>query len=387
MLAPLSYGVIVTYNTKATTPQAISMNRPLSASLVLLLAALAPALSSCARDAQSKPSAQADKPKAEAVAVETAAVAQGDISASYAGTATLEAEHEARVVAELGGVVLTLAVEEGQAVKKGQVLARLDGDRAQLQLRQVEAELQRLVHNDARNESLYQRQLIARNAYEQNKSDLAARRAEVEMARLTLSKSAVVAPFDGVVTRRWVKLGQLLKPHDAVFDLADFGDLKARLRVPEQASVALRAGQAVDLTVDALPDRRFEAAVARVSPVVDAGSGTVEIVVAVDNRDGALRPGMFSRLAVTYDNVAAAILAPKAALVSEDGRNTVFVVHEGKAHRVPVTLGYESGKNVQVLAGLTVGTEVIVAGQNGLSEGTPVEPLRLAGAESVAVAR
>ena len=126
---------------------------------------------------------------------------------------------------------------------------------------------------------------------------------------------------------------------------------------------------------------------ARVSPVVDAGSGTVEIVVAVDNRAGALRPGMFSRLAVTYDNVAAAILAPKAALVSEDGRNTVFVVHEGKAHRVPVTLGYESGKNVQVLAGLTVGTEVIVAGQNGLSEGTPVEPQRLAGAETVAVAR
>lgn len=370
MLVSLSYGVIVTYNTKAKT-----MNRTLCASL-LLLSVLAPALSGCANDAQSKPAAQADKPKVEAVTVETAAVAQGDITASYAGTATLEAEREARLVAELGGVVLGLAVEEGQAVKKGQVLARLDGDRAQLQLRQVEAELQRLVHNDARNESLFQRQLIARNAYEQNKSDLAARRAEVELARLTLSKSAVVAPFDGVVTRRWVKQGQLLKANDPVFDLADFSDLKARLRVPERASVALRPGQVVDVAVDALPGRRFEAEVARVSPVVDAGSGTVDIVVAVDNRSKLLRPGLFSRLSVAYDNVAAAVLAPKAAVLSEDGNNSVFVVREGKAHRVPVTLGYEAGKNVQVLAGLAVGAEVVVAGQNGLSEGTPVEALK-----------
>jgi len=363
------------------------MNRRILASL-LLLASATPALTGCGSDAQSKPVAeQADKPKTEAVTVEVSPVGQGDITASYAGTATLEAEHEARLVAELGGVVLGMAVEEGQFVKKGQVLARVDAERSQLQLRQAEAELARISHNDTRNESLFQRQLIARNAYEQNKSDLATHKAEVELARLTLSKSTIVAPFDGMVTRRWVKLGQLLKPADAVFDLADFSDLKARLRVPERASVALRPGQIVAFKADALPGRSFDASVERVSPVVDAKSGTVEITVAVDNHEHALRPGLFSRLDVAYDNVSAAILAPKAAVISEDGANSVFVIQEGKAHRVPITLGYESGKNVQVLSGLSVGNEVIVAGQNGLSEGVAVEAVKVAEPKAVASAQ
>lgn len=352
----------------------------------MLCAGAGMALSGCGSEAQSKTTAAVDMPKVEAVTVETGAVTQGDITATYAGTATLEAEHEARLVAELGGVVLNLAVEEGQMVKKGQVLARVDGDRAALQLRQAEAVLQRIAHNDARNENLYARQLIARNAYEQNKSDLATGRAEVELARLTLSKSAIVAPFDGVVTRRWVKQGQLLKAAEPVFDIADFGALKARLRVPERASVALRAGQSVEFRADALPQRRFEATVERVAPMVDAASGTVEIVVAVDNRDRALRPGLFSRLSVAYDNVAAATLAPKAAVMSDAGGSSVFTVQDGKAHRVPVTLGYESGKNVQVLTGLAIGAEVVVAGQSALTEGTPVEAVKPIAAVAVAAA-
>jgi membrane fusion protein (multidrug efflux system) len=374
---------MVTYNTKEQ-----AMTRRLLPSLILL-AALVPSLSGCGSDAQSKPAAEAkaDKPKVDAVTVETGAVIQGDITATYAGTATLEAEHEARLVAELGGVVLNLAVEEGQTVKKGQVLARVDGDRAALQLRQAEVALQRIAHNDARNENLYQRQLIARNAYEQNKSDLATGRAEVEMARLTLSKSAIVAPFDGVVTRRWVKLGQLLKATEPVFDIADFSALKAKLRVPERASVALRAGQEVEFSADALPHRRFDAKVERVAPVVDAASGTVEIVVAVNNLDAALRPGLFSRLTIAYDNVAAATLAPKAAVMNDANGSSVFTVQDGKAHRVPVTLGYESGKNVQVLAGLAVGNEVIVAGQSSLTEGTLVEAVKPTAAVAVAAAQ
>jgi len=360
-----SLGVIVMYNTEAITMKTSHL-LPL-----LILAAGVPLLAGCGAEAQSKPSDAKAKP--EAVTVETAPVGQGEIVARYTGSATLEAEHEARVVSEVGGVVLELAVEEGQRVQKGQVLARLDADRARLQLRQAEAEMQRLAGNDARNERLHARGLIASNAYEQNKSDLATRRAEVELARLTLAKSAIVAPFDGVVTRRWIKRGQLLKPADAAFEMADFRDLKARLRVPERASVAIRPGQPASLVADARPDASFEAVVDRVSPVVDAASGTVEVVIAVDNRDGRLRPGQFCRLDVAYDTVVAAVLAPKAAVMSAQGASSVFVVQDGKAHRVDVRLGYESGERVQVLTGLTPGNEVIVAGQNALSEGAAVQ--------------
>jgi membrane fusion protein, multidrug efflux system len=352
------------------------MKTALYASLLLISAAATPLLSGCAAEAQSKPAATAEKPKTEAVPVEIAAVVQGDITATYAGTATLEAEHEAKVVSEIGGVVLALNAEEGQSVRKGQVLAKLDAERHSVLLRQAEAELERLRHQDARNENLFQRQLIARNAYEQNKSDLATRKAEVDMARLSLSKCAVVAPFDGVITRRWIKQGQLLKVNEVAFEMADFSELKARLRVPERASAALKPGQIVDYRADALPGQRFRAEVERVSPVVDAASGTVDITVAVDNSEGKLRPGLFSRLDVAYDNVAAAILIPKTALLSGDRDTSVFVVRDNKATRVAIRLGYESGKNVQVLQGLSPGADVVVAGQSALTEGSEVQAMR-----------
>lgn len=350
------------------------MKTSVLASLILIAVTGAPLLTGCAGDAKS--AATAEKPKAEVIPVEVAAVAQGDITATYAGTATLEAEREAKVVSEIGGIVLALNAEEGQFVRKGQVLAKLDAERHSVLLRQAEAELERLKHQDVRNENLFQRQLIARNAYEQNKSDLATRKAEVDLARLSLSKCAVIAPFDGVVTRRWVKQGQLLKMNEVAFEMADFRELKARLRVPERASTALKPGQLVDYRADALPQQAFRAEVERVSPVVDAASGTVEVTVAVDNGEGKLRPGLFSRLDVAYDNVAAAILIPKSALLSGDRDSSVFVVREGKALRVPVKLGYEAGNNVQVLQGLSPGAEVVVAGHSALHEGSEVQALR-----------
>jgi membrane fusion protein, multidrug efflux system len=356
------------------------MKTSVFASLLLLSAAIsAPLLTGCAGEAQSTTAAEkpkAEKPKAEVIPVEVAAVTQGDITARYAGTATLEAEREAKVVSEIGGVVLSLGAEEGQFVRKGQVLAKLDAERHAVLLRQAETELERLKLQDARNESLFQRQLIARNSYEQNKSDLATRKAEVDLARLSLSKCAVIAPFDGVVTRRWVKQGQLLKVNEVAFEIADFRELKARLRVPERASAALKPGQIVDYAADALPGESFPARVERVSPVVDAASGTVDIVVAVDNSAGKLRPGLFSRLDIAYDNVAAAILIPKTALLNGDRDNSVFIVRDNKAQRVAIKLGYESGKNVQVLQGLSPGTDVVVAGQAALIEGSEVQTLR-----------
>ncbi|UXI69153.1 efflux RND transporter periplasmic adaptor subunit [Tahibacter amnicola] len=215
--------------------------------------------------------------------------------------------------------------------------------------------------------------------------DLASRKAEVDLARLSLSKCAVIAPFDGVITRRLIKQGQLLKMNDVAFEMADFSDLKVRLRVPERASVALKAGQPVQYRADALPGKDFTATVNRVSPVVDARSGTVEVVVAVDNTTGALRPGLFSRLDIAYDHVAAATLLPKSAVLTNERESSVFVIRDGKAARVAVKLGYESGHQVQVLQGLSPGVEVITAGHTSLTDGAPVDAIKAVDRELAAV--
>ncbi len=354
----------------------------LAALFPLTALAMALALSACSTGTAS-PAAVKEKPAGQPV--EVARVARGELTARYAATATLAAENEAKLVSEVPGTVLELLVEEGARVRKGQVLARLDADRSRLQLREAEADLQRRRNDVERGEKLLARQLIPATLHDQATSDYAVRRAEVDLARVAVGKSEIRAPFDGVVTRRWVKRGQLLAAHAPVFDVADFSKLRADLRVPERDAVALAAGQPVQFHVDALGTQAFGATIERVAPVVDRASGTVEVTVAVANPDGRLRPGLFSRMDIAFLHIDDAVLMPKAAVLGSRNAAIAYVVRDGKAMRTPIRLGHENGTRVQVLEGLADGDAVVVTGHGALSDGALVEVLP--GADALAQSR
>jgi membrane fusion protein (multidrug efflux system) len=343
----------------------------------------APVATAAADEAAPAPEA---KP-ADTQPVETARVEQGELVARYAATATLQAEQEAQIVAEVPGTVLELLVEEGDPVQKGQLLARIDAAHSQLQLREAEADLQRRKNDVERGEKLLARKLIAETSHDQAQSEFAVRRAEVALARVVVAKSEIRAPFDGIVTRRWIKRGQLLAANAPVFDVADFRDLRADLRVPERDAVALAAGQPVSFTVDALDNRRYEAAVERVAPVVDRESGTVKVTVRIDNRDRSLRPGLFTRMDIAFLHVANALLMPKTAVLGSRGDEFAYVIEDGKAHRAAIRTGHENGSRIQVLEGLGVGAEVVITGQAALSEGSLVQVLNAGGENTLATAR
>jgi membrane fusion protein, multidrug efflux system len=336
---------------------------------------LVAALAGCSGGpAPTESAATASKP-ADSLPVETARVTEGELTARYAATATLQAEHDARLISEVPGTVLELLVEEGAHVQKGQLLARVDAAHSRLQLREAEADLQRRRNDVERGEKLLARKLIAATTQDQAESDFAVRRAEVNLARVVVDKSEIRAPFDGVITRRWIKKGQLLAAQDPTFDIADFAKLRAELRVPERDAVAIAAGQSVDFTVDALGSRHFEAKVERVSPIVDRDSGTVKITVQIDNRDRSLRPGLFTRMDIAFLHVANAVLMPKAAVLGSGSAEMAYVIENGKAHRQAIRTGYDSGSRVQVIEGLSVGAEVVITGHASLNEGALVEVL------------
>ncbi|MEO8010768.1 MAG: efflux RND transporter periplasmic adaptor subunit, partial [Dokdonella sp.] len=297
------------------------------------------------------------------------------LTARDAAAAALQAEREATLVSEVPGTVLELLVEEGDTVRKGQVLARIDAERSRLQLREAEADLQRRKNDLERGEKLLARHLIAANVHDQSTSEYAVRRAEVALARVSVDKSEIRAPFDGVITRRWVKRGHLLAANGSVYDIADFTDLRADLRVPERDAVALASGQPVTFTVDALGTRTFTASVQRIAPVIDRASGTVMVTVRIDNRDRSLRPGLFARMDVTFLHVADAVLMPKSAVLGSRDAAFTFVVEGSTARRVPLRLGQESGDRVQVLEGVETGALVVVTGQAALIDGALVEVL------------
>ena len=317
----------------------------------------------------------------DAIPVEVAAVTRRPVAASYSGTAPLEARGESQVVAKTSGVALAVLVEEGQQVKAGQPLVKLDPDRARLAVAQAEAQLRKLENNYRRAQQLVAQQLISAGEVDQMRYDLENARAQYNMATLELSYTTVTAPIAGVVASRSIKPGNFVQINTPIFRIVDDSRLEATLNVPERELATMKAGQPVLMQVDALPGRTFEGVVDRVAPVVDAGSGTFRVISAFNGGD-ALQPGMFGRIRIDYDQRPNALVVPRVALL-DDGDPALFVIRDGKAARVPVKVGYVDGEWIDVREGLKPGDQVVTAGKVALREGSAVQVI---GAEAPAKA-
>ncbi len=315
------------------------------------------------------------KPKVEPqpIPVEVAPVARRDIEASYAGTAALEAPEEAQVVAKTSGVLLQLLTEEGEQVKAGEVLARIDPDRARLEVARAEATLRKLQAEFARSQELFERKLVAADAHERLRFDVASQRAAWDLAKLELSYTNVVAPISGVVAQRMVKNGNLIQLNQTMFRIVNIERLEAVLNVPERELGKLETGLAVTLGVDALPGQKFEGVIDRISPVIDAATGTFRATARFEAGKGRLKPGMFGRIQVIYDRRSETLSVPRVALLEENADPAVFVVQEDKVIRTPVTLGYINGEFAEVLAGLSEGDQVVTAGKVAVRDGSKVQ--------------
>lgn len=360
----------------------------------IVLLALVTVLAACGGGAPSagqNATAQTDGAGKEAnktetsVPVEIAQVARRPIQASYNGTASLEAPNEAQVVAKTSGVLLKLLVEEGDRVRAGQVLAKIDPERPRLEVQRAEALLRKLEAEMNRSKELYDRKLIAADVYEKIRYDVATQKAAYDMARLELSYTDIVAPIDGIIAQRVVKVGNLIQLNSSLFRIVDIDRLEAVLNVPERELATMKAGAAVAMQVDALPGKTFNGIIDRVSPVVDAGSGTFRVTCAFDSSD-VLKPGMFGRIGVVYDERADALTVPRNALMEDQGETAVFAVRESKAVRVPVQIGYLSGDLAEIRSGLAEGESVVTAGKITLRDGTKVEVLNAAPENEAAIA-
>jgi membrane fusion protein (multidrug efflux system) len=349
----------------------------------LLLAALV-ALSGCKKGGEAQAKDKEDKGP-EAVPVEVVAVSRRPIAASYSGTAPLEARAESQVVAKSSGVALTVLVEEGQQVRAGQVLVRLDPDRARLQAAQSAAQVRKLEANYNRSMQLSKQQLISANDLDQLKYDLENARAVNRLANLELSYANVVAPISGVIASRSIKTGNFVQINTPIFRIVDTSRLEATLNVPERELATIKPGQPVILQVDAIPGRSFEGEVDRVAPVVDSGSGTFRVIASFDG-GGTLQPGMFGRIRIDYDQRANAMVIPRVALLEGEGDPAVFTVRGGKAVRVPVKLGYVDGAWAELRSGLKLGEPVVTAGKVALREGSTVQVLGAQSAKAPAAA-
>ena len=357
-----------------------------------------------------------------AVPVEAVAVSRRAISASYTGVATLEADSEAQVAAKINGALVSLAVEEGDEVKAGQVLARLDDENPRLNLAKAQATLRKLENDYRRSSEMFERKLLSVEQNDKIRFDLETQRATWELARLELSYTTITAPISGVISRRLVKVGNYIQLNQALFQIDNFDPLLAVLNVPERELGTLQVGQVVGMRVDSLADVRFEGRIQRISPVVDSATGTFRVTCEFRDASKRLKPGMFGRLDIAYGTHDNALTIPRAALIEEDGETAVFVVISGSeaaaaeaaqkartdaakpaatktpaankddgksasaadakttvpawvAQRRLIRTGYADANHVEVLEGLAEGDRVITVGRSAVRDGTSVQVL------------
>ncbi len=304
--------------------------------------------------------------------VEVTAPLTADIFATYQSTTTITSESEAPVVARVSGEVVEILVEEGDKVVKGQVLARLDGERLELQMIEAKVNLEKTKKAYERYTELNERGLVSASAFEGLKFDVDALEATYELRRLNYNYTKIRAPIDGVVSSRNIKLGQHVMAGEAAFKITDMEQLVAYLSIPQTELAKISAGDTAEVRVDAMPEIEFSATIARISPTIDPRNGTFKATAYIENQDGQLAPGMFGRFNIAYEKHADALLIPAAALLEEDNDTVVYVVNDGSASRREIEIGIQSDGFVEVLSGLEEADQIVVTGQNGLRDGAKV---------------
>ncbi len=332
---------------------------PVAFALLLLLVG-------CQQNEGAAENSEEEKDEAPPIPVETSKPARGDIYAVYTGTAPIEALAEATVIGKVGGEVREILVEEGDTVSKGKILARLDGDRLRLELGESKARLRKLQRDYERNVDLSEKGLISAGDFEKIKFEMEALQASYNLAKLELDYTQIRAPNDGDISERFIKLGGTINANDPVFRVTSFDPLVAYLHIPEREYRNIEADQAVSINIDALGGPPVIASVTRVSPIVDPETGTFKITIEIYDEQRRIKPGMFGRISVVFDQHANVLQVPRSAIIDEVGQTSVFVVENDIAVRKIVETGFSDEGMIEITSGLTDDDDVVTVGQVGL---------------------
>lgn len=300
---------------------------------------------------------------------------------SVQSVGTLTAINGASLSAEVGGIVDSINFESGQDVQKGQVLLTLRPNNDPAVLAQLQAQARLDAINYARDQKQFAADAVSQAQLDTDRANLDAASAQVAAQQASMDEKIVRAPFSGRLGIRQVDLGQYLQPGTAIVTLEQLDPLFVDFYLPQQTLPRLQLGQMVDVSIDAYPGQSYKAKIAAIGATVDSATRSIAVRAVLENDQLRLRPGMFASIAVETGTPQQAVTLPQTAIAYSSYGDTVYVLKHGKdanghdtllASQVFVTLGATRGDQVQVLAGVQPGDEVVTAGQVKLHNGSPV---------------
>ncbi|MCK4753908.1 MAG: efflux RND transporter periplasmic adaptor subunit [Calditrichia bacterium] len=310
--------------------------------------------------------------KADLIPVEVTTIKRGLMSDFILLSANLETEKMADIYSRVQGLVDNILAEEGDVVKKGQVLMTLEAD--EYVLAEEKARLNYLSQKSDfdRLEAMHKQDLLSIEEFEKAKYALQGLEVDWKQAKLNLSYTRITTPIAGVVGDRSRKQGDRIQPTDKLFTVINTSEMIAVVYAPEKELGNVVKKQSAYITSDHLAGEQYEGWIKRVSPVIDPQSGTFKITIGVKNKKNILRAGMFVNthiITATHEN---AVLIPKTAIVYENEQMNVFVVKDSIANKVILKVGFQDHEKVESLEGIEEGDQIIVVGQAGLKDKTKV---------------
>jgi membrane fusion protein (multidrug efflux system) len=315
----------------------------------------------------------AEAPPRDVAAVEAARVTVDTVVEDLRAVGTLRPNEAIAVAPEIAGRIARMPFKEGQAVQAGAVLVELDASILRAELAKARSDLTLSRANLERVAALAKRGLATRRSLDEGRAALQVAQADHELAQARLEKATLKAPLSGVIGLRTVSVGAYVTPGQSIVELADIDPVKAEFRVPELALPALRRGQPIRVTVDALPGKTFEGEIDAIDPIVDVAGRAVRLRARIANPRRELSPGLFARVQIVLERRENALLVPESAVFAEGTRRFVYKVVAGRAVRTGVQLGQRRPGQVEVRKGLSRGDVVVTAGQQQINDGATVD--------------
>jgi len=300
-----------------------------------------------------------------------------ELRLSISITGTLQPRNWTTVKAKVAGDLKTILVREGESVKPGQVLARIDTQDAQARLDEKVADLEGgraqlalAQKNRANNLALLQQKFISQNAfdsvqssYQVSEARLKALEAQVALAKKALADTVITAPQAGIVSQRHAQPGEKLPVDGKILTLVDLAQMEVEASVPAGDIPSIRVGQEANFRVEGFGEREFRGRIDRINPATQSGSRSILVYAVLPNPDDALKGGMFAKGSVTLSRIESAQVLPLSAVREESGKAYVLSIANNRLETRTVKLGLRNEDEgvVQIVDGLDAQSRVVRA--------------------------
>jgi len=311
--------------------------------------------------------------KASDVTVDAAPVNLGSIRRQIEAVGSLRSNESVIVRPEIAGRIAEILFDEGQRVTRGTPLVRLDTSIARAQVDQMSAALALSKVNFERAQELMKKGAGSQRTYDEAFAKMRADEASLALTQATLDKMTLVAPFDGILGLRKVSVGDYVNPGQDIVNIESIEILKVDFRVSEVYAVQLKIGQAISITLDAIPGASFDGEVYAIDPAHDPNGRAVILRARTANKNGLLRSGMFARVALIIESGRKSILVPETAIVPMGQEQFVFVLDNDKVKLAKLKVGQRRGGMVEVVQGLETASIIVTEGALKLRDGMTVK--------------